>query len=59
MHQDSELTKADVKHAMDVDELPFGFREQAFKWCTGHIESWEHLSPDDFEVRIVRFVSAL
>ena len=52
--KDSTLTTEDVKH--DVDDLPAGFREQAYRWCTGHIATWQDLNKEQFSISIVRYV---
>eukprot|EP00124_Ichthyophonus_hoferi_P003725 Ihof_evm2s343 gene=Ihof_evmTU2s343 len=37
-----------------VDELPKGFKEQAFSWATGHLPEWKDLQADQLEITIVR-----
>jgi hypothetical protein len=52
--RDSELTKDDLSR--ENDDLPAGFREQAFRWCTGHIATWNHLEERNLTTTIVRQV---
>lgn len=53
VRKDSTLKTEDVKH--DVDDLPLGFVEQAYSWCTGHIAAWYDLARENFNVSIVRY----
>eukprot|EP00123_Amoebidium_parasiticum_P020391 comp4910_c0_seq1/m.1010 comp4910_c0_seq1/g.1010 ORF comp4910_c0_seq1/g.1010 comp4910_c0_seq1/m.1010 type:complete len:451 (-) comp4910_c0_seq1:741-2093(-) len=50
----TSLEDKDITHDKAEDDLPEGFREQAFDWATGHIHEWKDLRPDQVRVTIVR-----